>query len=667
MITIYDLERQPTAILEKAYDIGYSKEQNLLTTAQFTMLADDDKTKYIKPLHFAEMMDEESGEYIGLFRILPKTHKFSTNTNEITYELEDVRGTLFANTLFKYHQFSNFTTREVLQRLLNMQHEKHWKLGDVEFTRYFHYSFENENLLSAILSIPKVFDEPYRWETDTTNYPWTLHLRKPDIEISTRVVQGYNLQGFTMEENPNAIWNRVYALGAGEGVNQLTIESVNNGVPYVEDVESINKLGLYETTWVDRRFTDAESLKNSAKGLLEKWSQPIISWQTNVADLSKLTGIKADKIREGKMCRITLENYGNIEFMVIKEEKSDIKGDYTSINIELGNAISDLGTTQTDLERRQQINELYSQGATNILNFTYQDNADAKTPATIPFYVDDDVVNINTCELTFDTKRFRTYSGITEGGGGVVKSTSSGGSVTESTTSGGGTTRSTTSGGSVSKSTASGGSTTQTSTVNGQSTQTSSAGGNHTHVMFQTTGSVPIGEFGVGATAAGNVGIGLISGPSSSNVSTLGGSGNHVHNVSTPAHSHNVSVPSHTHGFEIPNHSHDVTIPNHSHSVTIPNHTHEIDLPDHTHDVKHEILELSTLPSSVEIFVDDNRVPHTSIRADRLNIVDYLRKDTSGRIHRGQHEIEIKPNGLARIEANLILRVFIQSQLGGQF
>lgn len=42
----------------------------------------------------------------------------------------------------------------------------------------------------------------------------------------------------------------------------------------------------------------------------------------------------------------------------------------------------------------------------------------------------------------------------------------------------------------------------------------------------------------------------------------------------------------------------------HTHVVSIPNHTHEITLPDHIHSIRHEINELSTLPSSVKIKVD---------------------------------------------------------------
>src|SRR5690625_2532649 len=313
----------------------------------------------------------------------------------------------------------------------------------------------------------------------------------------------------------------------------------------------------------------------------------------------------------------------------MKESRKDIKGDPGNVQLEIGNVTEDLATTQADLERRQQVNELYSQGATNILTFGYQDNADSKIPAVIPFYIDDDVVNINTVELTFRTKPFRAYSRATEGGGALVKSTGGGG----------GTVKSTSSGGSVSKSTASGGGTAKSTESGGGSTKTSGqANGWEVSIhTYLTDKAIPY-------------------------------EGSHIHGVSFDAkdfdHWHEVKIDPHTHEFTVPAHTHEFTVPAHTHNIELPNHTHEIELPDHTHEVKHEIIELNSLPSRVTIKVDGNTVPHTSTSGNRINLVDYMTKDGRGKIARGRHEVTITPNGLGRIEADLILRVFIQSQLG---
>lgn len=125
---------------------------------------------------------------------------------------------------------------------------------------------------------------------------------------------------------------------------------------------------------------------------------------------------------------------------------------------------------------------------------------------------------------------------------------------------------------------------------------------------------------------------------------TFSSSGNHSHAVTTPAHTHSVNIPAH---------SHSTTIPNHSHSVTIP---------EHTHDIVHQIVEDDAAASSVVIKVDGVTVPHTATSGDRIDLVPYLSGD--GSISRGRHEITITPNDNARIEADLILRIFIRITLG---
>ncbi len=682
IIKVMNVDRQTTAILENAYNISYTKEANAIWQASFSLPLNDPKVQQVKLLQYVEITDDD--EYIGLFRVIPKQTSKSESLKEVNFQCEHVLATLMDKYLFKYWQRSNFTTSQNIDFLLDQQNHKHWIRGKTEFTRYFHYSWENDNLISALFSIPRPFDKPYLWEHDTQTYPWKLSLVEPDMEPICRIKEGHNLIGLEIEENPMSSYNRIYPLGAGEGVNQLTITSVNNGVPYLEDRKPGEEIREY--VWSDQRFTDGESLKASAIALLKKFKEPQVTWKVSAADVSKITGLSIDKFQVGKVVRLDIEGWPIIDLRIMKVSKPDIKGDPGNIQLEIGNVVEDLSTTQADLEHRQQINELYSQGATNIMNFTYQDNCDSEIGATIPFYIDEDVVNINTIELTYRTKRFRAYSQATHGGGAIVKSTKGGGGTTESTTSGGGVTRSTTSGGAVVKSTSSGGGTTATSSnggglakstaSGGATTRTSSAGGGFSEVtnpywdptegvIFVTGEQRGTGESHLHELPAQLLDhTHLVSAPNHTHNTTIPA---HTHSFDIPNHNHSVTVPNHTHQIDIPNHSHEVTIPAHSHSVTVPEHTHEIELPDHTHEVEHKIVELSELPSKVTVKVDGNVVAYTSTTADRLDLVDYLNKDNSGKISRGRHEIEIIPDGHARIEADLICRVFIQSQLGGNF
>lgn len=653
-----NLKREYTAILENAHNVSYEKIENQIGNIEFTMPLDDPKNTFLQEMLWVELTDNEN-EYIGLYRVMLSTIRKDAGNNTITYTAAHALSTLIDSVLFGYHELVNRKTIDVINYILNKQTTKNWVLKKCDFAKYFSYAWENENgLADALFSIPAAFDEDYVWEWNTQVYPFELSLVRPQTEVVARIQEGYNMQGFEIERDPNNLVNRIYPLGAGEGINQVNIKVVNNNLTYVEDKKAIEKYGLVEYVWVDQRFTIPQALKDNAVSMLKKWSIPKISWSITAADLTKLTDdpLIIDKLRKGGIAMINTNDYGSINLRIKREAKRDVFGAPQDLDLDLGNLKDDISTTMSDLGRKQEINETYSQGATNILNYSYQDNCESKYPAIIEFYLDDDVFHVNTVELTFKTKKYRGYTKAVKGGGAKVTSTSSGGASTQTSSSGGGY--------STGSTTAGGGGSSQTSSVNGQSTQTSSAGGNHNHKTFR---------YGFDVNDPDQLGLKrrLYWGENETNgvmlwtiqprdITTASTSGNHSHSVSTPAHSHSIDIPNHSHNFS-------VNIPNHTHNVNIPSHTHQVNLPDHTHPLEWGIYEASDSASKVDIIVDGTTIPLHETSQNRLDLVKYLRKTSAGKISRGNHTIQIKPNKLARIEAQVICRVFIQSQLGGQF
>lgn len=677
MLMTMNLSREYTAILENAYDVSYEKIENEIGSIEFSMPLYDTKNAMIQALQYVELTDNED-EYIGLYRIMPSTIQKDKSNYTIKYTAMHVLGTLLDSVLFGYHELVNRTTTEVINYILGKQKTKHWVLKKCEFTRYFSYAWENENgLADALFSIPAAFDEDYIWQWNTQVYPFELSLVKPPTEPICRIQEGYNMEGFEIETDPNNLVNRVYPLGAGEGVNQLNINSVNKNVPYVEDAESIKKYGLIEYVWVDQRFTIAQALKDNALNMLKKWSIPKVSWKVKAADLIKLTDspLDIDKLRQGTVVMINTNEYGSFNLRIKKESKSDVFGAPQELELELGNLKDDINTTMSDLGRKQQINETYSQGATNILNYSYQDNCEAAYPAEIEFYLDDDVFHVNTVELTFKTKRYRGYTKAVKGGGAKTITSEAGGKSTQTSSAGGGSVRSTSAGGSSVRSTTSGGGSYQGGSTQGGggTSQSSAAGGDHNHTVMRYLGDVgkdeTLGTARMYQPLGSNFRVILKSASMPGDIVTAGSSGNHSHTVNIPNHSHgfNINIPAHTHNVSIPSHTHSVNIPNHTHTVQIPSHKHNVVLPEHTHPLEWGIFQASGSASSVDIIVDGTTLPKHETNQDRLNIVNYLKKTSSGKIQRGNHTIKIKPNKLARIEAQVTCRVFIQSQLGGQF
>ena len=655
MISLYNLGRKKTAVLRNPYQVSYEKPVNQIWSAGFYLPANDPARKKVEQLHYAELKDND-GEYIGLFRVMNRTTTFNSTGKYIKYELSHVLSTLIDSAIEGYKQTGRaWTTKAVIEWILSFQKVKNWKLGRCDFDRLFEYSFENQNgLADALFSVTEPFPEDFMWTYDTTSYPWTINLIKPDTKPVCRIREGWNLKDLSVEENPLKVVNKIYALGKGDGINNLNFKKINGGKNYVEDLNSQNEYGLIEYIWKDERFTNEQSLLASAKAMLEKFKRPIVSWKTTAVDLTKSIPSKStiripsiDKLRTGQVVQLWTEMFGTVNLRIVNEKKSDMFGDPGNIQLEIGYIGETVATTLADLERKMEISKLSSVGATNKDTVTFAENCDEGFPLKIKFYCEEELKRINKILLTYQTERYRAYSRATKGGGAIV----SGG-----TTAGGGAYVS-------GSSTQSGGGTTvgSTSQSGGGSTQTSSANGSHRHKMFTFEGVI---NHNWGAANTANVFMGYnrsmpiyVDGSSQTgDLYTAEAADNHTHSVTVPAHSHNfsVSIPAHSHQF----------------NINIPNHTHDfkVDIPDHIHEIDYGIWEDSATPSKVEVKIDNNVVATlTGTSADRFDIVEYLYND-DGIVTRGWHTIEIKPIGArARFVGQCTIYGFIGATDGGEF
>jgi phage minor structural protein len=654
IIRVYDRNMRKLAYLQNAYNIGYELTLNELWYATFTLPADDPKNIYCQPFNYVEIYDGR--ERIELFRIMPS--RLTRNTaGDIVYQCEHVLATLLDDVLFKYHQIGggSIGTVQVLRYILDQQLTSRWQLGICEFDRRFQYKWENENLLAALFSVPQPFDERYRWEFDTTGTVWRLHLRKLPAKFKADIVYRKNMTEIQKEVDPTSIVTRLYCLGYGEGDNQLGIESVNNGVPYLQANGEATTWGIKSSILVDRRFESAETLKAYGQALLNELKNPYKSYGVRAVDLHRKTPDKYERFFPGDIVRIIDKEDNIIEDLpIVKVSKSDITGNPGDIQVEIANKSRDIAGSISELQDRTRINEVYAQGATNLDSHDFADNCDPNYPAVLKFYIQEETARINKVMLSYAVEAFRAYSKAIEGGGGIATSTASGGGSSQTSSSGGG----------VSTSTASGG---------GATSGPSSAS--------------------VTATNLENVSIGIytfLSGPSVDNTRLAGGhnhgltghthgnpdnlpSGSHFddHSHPLPNHGHTLNIGGHSHQMphthSVPNHTHGFSVPDHVHGIDIPSHKHDITLPNHDHSIEYGIFRGPT-PTAVTVEVDGNIVPGLGIDETAVNIIPYLNKDDGGRVSRGSfHEIKITPNDLGRIVASVNIQLFVQSRGGGDY
>lgn len=620
---IFDRNMKRLAYLEKAMSTGYSLKTNSLWTASFKLPGDDPKNQYCQPLNYVEIFDGD--ERIDLFRIIGEDQTRSTTATRV-YTCEHVLATLMNDVLFQYHQIggTGIFTPDIINYVLEKQTTKRWVLGKCEFNRGFEYNWENANLLAALFAIPECFDTEYMWEWDTTKYPWEISLVQPGNTLKSEIRYRKNMTEISKTVDSTSIANRIYALGYGEGVNQLTIESVNGGCAYVEDADSIEKYGLCPTIVVDGRYEIAENLKAYASRLLDELKQPYISYKVSAIDLFRLVKDSVSRFWPGDIVRVYDEcDNLTIRARIVSVEKPDFLGDPGNVEVVLANKEKDIAGSISDLQNRALINETYAQGATNQQIYNFADNADPEHPAVLKIFISDSTVRINKITLNIEFEAFRAFETTLKDGGG--QTTSSGGGCTSTSSSGGGANTSTASGGGKSVTSESGGGSTATTTNTGD---------------YNTNDVTPTGKITDSGMLIMN---------------------SHHHQL---FHSHNVNIPEHTHSVSVPAHSHGFSIGSHSHSVSIPDHSHTVE--DHTHGINFGIYEGETATSAT-IIVDGTELPKQENYSD-IDIIKYLATTDSGKITRNTwHTIKVKPDKMSRIVGAVFAQIFCASRGGGDY
>lgn len=73
-------------------------------------------------------------------------------------------------------------------------------MEECDYTNQFVYEFEDQNLLSALLSVPKMLTEDYYWGFNTQFFPWGLSLKVSIIPV-TDIRYKKNITGIRKRTN----------------------------------------------------------------------------------------------------------------------------------------------------------------------------------------------------------------------------------------------------------------------------------------------------------------------------------------------------------------------------------------------------------------------------------------------------------------------------------
>lgn len=612
MIEVFDASRRRTAILENAYGVSEQQRINSIWSLSFSLPWDDQKNKFCNPFWYVR---KDGGE---LYRIMPSQMSVD-ETGSITYQCEHVLATLIDNVLFGYHVVGNLGvyTADVIRYVLDHQLVKNWVLDQCDYRNQFEYGWEQESLLSALFSIATPLSGPYMWVTNTLVYPWRLSLKRLDIKGPPEmyVRRQHNMTLFQKEKDPQQIVTRLYPLGYGEGVNQLRIDGVNGGIPYLQSPKAVtDKYGIIERVWVDRRYEDPESLKAAAQAMLDELQEPQISYQVGFQELRQSD---YDRAAVGKRVRILFPETGEMVDTYITE----VDRTYDEIaqsTFVVANRERSIASSLADMADRQRIEQTYAQGATQLYAQALQANCDSKNGAVMDFFIPKEMRIVNRVLAKVRMSQFRAYSQSTQSQASQVATTSSTDSQAWTSSGGGGGTT--------------------TSSYDGGSVDTSEGGGG----IVTDTGDSGINVHWITA-------------------STQEAEGHHHGFSRVDSHQHLVTLSDHVHQVAISSHAHQVTMPNHIHSVTISGHFHTVTMPGHFHQITPGIYKFGH-PKGFSLLINGVRQADFLGSTAELDITSFLVGEDKT-IPRGNWlSIEIRPDDLAYISIDLIVQGFVQSR-----
>ena len=712
MLMLCDGDLTPVCPIDTCIRWGYEQKANELTTGEMVLPSGDELVRKIRvPGSFVHAWDGE--EDMGYFAVSGIASDRHAPRGTITYKLQGAESTLLRGMLAGWHEIggTDYPTRQVMAYMLARQRKARWTLGECEFTDYYQYNFEDTTILESLLSLGEVLLDPYMFVFDSTATPWTVHLKRAPTEPKRVLCYRRNMTSLTLSADGRVV-TRLYGRGYGEGDNQLTIASVNGG----DDCLTSDPYGYgdeWEGVHVDTRQTDPATLKAHMEAILAGGCKPAISYEADVIDLARETGESWDDVRVHDLVLVLDEVLGEpVTVRCTGRKKRDVEGKPGEVTLTLDSARPDTAEELSEIRDKIGVHELYSQGATNMYSMQISDNADETHPLVMRFYVPGNVLRINSCRISWQIERFRTYTTMAAAGGGSTRTSKSAGGatvsipqqiVTKNASTGapkGGEGTSalyteaneeagleTDEGGPESTGASSGNTGTPVGTASGNAMTETGTGGpiatgdadghrhyvpEHKHNLNAHTHSVSGSTTGTPSPATTTV-VGVTTESAGGHNHSLDQHShgmNHYHSIGSHKHSiaaHTHAIAAHTHKFD---HWHLVTV-----TITIPAmsfdleaHSHTVEIPEHEHELTYGVYE-GNRASSITLVVDGEAVPAEAMGTDReLDVAAYLRKNDDGRVTRGAwHEIEFTPDGITRITADLFFQVFIQSRGAGDY
>lgn len=332
---------------------------NTINSFTFTIYPNNEGYNLISPLStLVKVLNTKTNKYEFIGRVLSPTHSMSSNGLVSKSYICESELAYLLDTYQSYEEIHNDTVRGYLERLIrvhnaNTDSNKQFTVGNVNVIdsndslyRYVAYDSTKKNIDDDLIN--KLGGElQIRHENDIRYLDYLQEIGKV---CTTEIRLAKNLQDIEQNIDISGYCNRLVVLGSklkttddeGNEVDteeRLTIESVNNGVRYIDDEESISKYGIIQGQVIYDDVTDAKNLfTKGQKYLLNQ--RLIISNKVNALDLS-LIGIDIDSFEVGNYYPLIHEILNINDTVRIVEKSISIDSPHTS-TITLGDLEKDI-------------------------------------------------------------------------------------------------------------------------------------------------------------------------------------------------------------------------------------------------------------------------------------------------------------------------------------
>lgn len=347
------------------------KEINLIDSFNFNFYMNNPGFNKVRPLKtLINVFNTHTQKYEFEGRVLgPNKNMDNSGLHSNSYECEGELGYLHDSV--QQHLEFRGTPKELFTQILDyhnnqVEENKRFKVGNVTVTNstnnmYLYLSAEKDtfNTIKEKL-IGKLGGELQIRKVNGVRF--LDYLERVGEDKKTEIKIAKNLISMSCDIDPTQIITRLTPLGTrreskNEGATdaseaRLTIESVNKGIPYLDDVEAIKEFGIQggSITWDD--VTLVENLLSKGKDWLKNQKTVHVQYKISAVDLS-LIGLDINSFEQGNSYPVINPIMGIDERLRIVGKSLDINNPQGA-SLTIGDKLKTLNQYQSDANASSQ-------------------------------------------------------------------------------------------------------------------------------------------------------------------------------------------------------------------------------------------------------------------------------------------------------------------------